>query len=37
MTLIKWRESYNTGVAQFDREHHKLVELIDNDVWRRPR
>jgi hemerythrin len=29
MTVIKWLESYNTGVAQFDREHHKLVELID--------
>lgn len=29
MTVIRWRDSYNTGVAQFDREHHKLVELID--------
>jgi hemerythrin-like metal-binding protein len=29
MTVIKWRDSFNTGVAQFDREHHKLVELID--------
>ncbi len=29
MTVIRWREGYNTGVAQFDREHHKIVELID--------
>jgi hemerythrin len=29
MTVIKWRDSYNTGVEQCDREHHKLVELID--------
>ena len=29
MSCIKWRDSFNTGVAQFDREHHKLVELID--------
>ena len=29
MTIIKWRDGYNTGVAQFDKEHHKLVELID--------
>jgi hemerythrin-like metal-binding protein len=28
MSIIKWRDAYNTGVAQFDREHHKLVELI---------
>lgn len=29
MSVIKWRDSYNTGVARFDREHHKIVELID--------
>jgi hemerythrin-like metal-binding protein len=29
MSIIQWRESYNTGVEQFDREHHKIVELID--------
>jgi hemerythrin len=29
MTLIKWREGYNTGVSQFDNEHHKIVELIN--------
>ena len=28
MSVIKWRDSYNTGVEQFDLEHHKLVELI---------
>ncbi len=29
MAVIKWREGYNTGVAQFDNDHHKIVELID--------
>jgi hemerythrin len=29
MSVIKWREGYNTGVAQFDNEHRKIVELID--------
>lgn len=29
MNIIQWRDSYNTGVEQFDREHHKIVELID--------
>lgn len=29
MSIIKWRDSYNTGVAQFDQEHHKIIELID--------
>ena len=29
MSIIQWRDSYNTGVEQFDREHHKIVELID--------
>lgn len=29
MAFIKWRESYNTGVEQFDNEHHKIVELIE--------
>ena len=29
MSLIKWRDAYNTGIEQFDREHHKIVELID--------
>ena len=28
MSLIKWRDSYNIGIKQFDDEHHKLVELI---------
>jgi hemerythrin-like metal-binding protein len=28
MGIIQWRDSYNTGVDQFDREHHKIVELI---------
>jgi hemerythrin len=29
MSLIKWRDAYNTGIDQFDREHHKIVQLID--------
>ncbi len=29
MSVIKWRDSYNTGVEQFDKEHHKIVELIN--------
>lgn len=29
MDVIKWRDSYNTGVQQFDIEHHKIVELIN--------
>ena len=29
MTVIKWRDAYNTGIVQFDQEHHKLVALID--------
>lgn len=29
MSVIQWRESYNTGIEQFDREHHKIVELIE--------
>ncbi len=29
MSFIRWRDSYNTGIVQFDLEHHKIVELID--------
>ncbi len=29
MSLFKWRDSYDTGVPQFDQEHHKIVELIN--------
>lgn len=32
MAIIKWRDSYSTGVQQFDDEHHKIVELI-NDMF----
>ncbi len=32
MVLIKWRESYSVGVAQFDMEHKVLVDLI-NDMY----
>ena len=29
MPLIKWREAYSVDVAQFDKEHQQLVELIN--------
>ena len=29
MKIIKWRDSYNTGIKNFDAEHHKIVDLID--------
>lgn len=29
MAIIKWRDSYNTGVGKIDKEHQKLVELIE--------
>ncbi|BCO08407.1 hemerythrin [Desulfolithobacter dissulfuricans] len=32
MALIKWRDSYSVGVEQFDRQHVKLVELI-NEIF----
>lgn len=30
MAVINWRDSFNTGITQFDKEHHKLVELINS-------
>jgi hemerythrin len=29
MSVIKWRESFNVGVDQFDQEHRKILELIN--------
>ena len=29
MAVIKWRDSYNTGIEAIDLEHRKLVELIE--------
>jgi len=29
MSVIKWRESFNIGVDQFDQEHRKILELIN--------
>lgn len=29
MIRIKWLDFYNTGVELFDREHYRIVELID--------
>ncbi len=30
MSVIRWRESYNTGIEQFDEEHHKIVDFINS-------
>lgn len=27
--LLKWRDSYSTGVALFDREHQQLLQMIN--------
>jgi len=32
MTLIEWRDDFNTGVASVDYEHRQLIELI-NEVY----
>lgn len=29
MAIIKWRESYNTGVKKIDKQHQQLVALIE--------
>ncbi len=29
MTLIEWREGFNTGIAGVDQEHRELVEMIN--------
>ena len=29
MDLIKWRESYETGIGSMDTQHQKLIELIN--------
>ncbi len=29
MTLIKWRDSFNTGLAGVDYEHRQLIDLIN--------
>lgn len=29
MTLIEWREEFNTGVAEVDHEHRELIGLIN--------
>jgi hemerythrin-like metal-binding protein len=33
LELVKWRESYETGVQSMDRQHRKLIELI-NELYR---
>ena len=29
MTIIKWRDSYETGVAEMDNEHREIIEIIN--------
>lgn len=33
MDIIKWRESYETGISSMDMQHKKLIELI-NKLYR---
>jgi len=33
MDLIKWRESYETGISSMDMQHQKLIELI-NELYK---
>lgn len=33
MDIIKWRESYQTGIKSMDEQHQKLIELI-NKLYR---
>lgn len=30
MSLIEWKEEYNTGIKSVDHEHRELVELINS-------
>lgn len=30
MNLIKWKEDYSVGVKELDKQHQKLIELINN-------
>jgi len=29
MDIIKWRNSYETGIAEMDNEHRQLIQLIN--------
>lgn len=29
MSIIKWRESYETGVEEMDNEHRELIDIIN--------
>jgi len=29
MSIIKWRDSYATGVEEMDAEHHELIDIIN--------
>jgi len=33
MDIIKWRDSYETGIRSIDMQHQKLIELI-NDLYK---
>lgn len=34
MTLLDWKEDYETGVAEVDQEHREIVDLV-NDAYAR--
>lgn len=36
MDLIKWRDSYGTGVVSMDNQHRKIIDLI-NDLYKKIR
>ena len=29
MSIIKWRDTYATGVAEMDAEHHEIIDIIN--------
>jgi len=33
MDIMKWRDAYETGVAEMDQQHKKLIELV-NTMYR---
>jgi hemerythrin-like metal-binding protein len=30
MSIIKWRESYNVNIDKIDKQHQKLIEILNN-------
>ena len=29
MSIISWKDDYSVGIAEIDRQHHKLIDLIN--------